>query len=88
MTPGNAVLTRIPAKAWQTPSRAARNTLIHFNPSGPDLSPDGPFLGPIGAQIGLRFKQSPNKPYFGKQTKNSVHVNVFYRPISGKIGIW
>jgi hypothetical protein len=37
--------------------------------SGPKYRPDCPYQHPIRARIGLRFKTSPNQPYFGNRTK-------------------
>jgi len=57
---------------------------LHY--SGPKLSPDDPFRDTIGARIGLHLNLSPNRPYFGKQTKYKVRINAFYSPISGPDG--
>jgi len=53
----------------------------HRIQSVPYTGSDCHFPYPKEARIGLRFKKSPNKPYFGNRTKYMVHVFAFYGPI-------
>ncbi len=54
--------------------------------SGPKLGPDWCLTVSKEVRIGLRFKISPNEPYFGNRTKYNALIEAFLVPFFGPDG--
>jgi len=80
------ISTPPPHPCHQTPRPGPPCPLHDLIPSGLNMGSDCPFPYRKEARIGLRFKTSPNQPYFGNRAKYDVLIEADSGPFPDQNG--